>query len=170
MIARNQARYARLGISAELVRLMHRESKLTADERQTKYADELRYRRAVSLWEADSEEDFDRAMQQASETAVAGVKAQERLAAARAYNDGFNSMVQSKGKSTAADNPNEPGTIGHAEWTKGHRDGGRHLKALGDTVAEEPAAEADAPKKNKGGRPRLVKEGDGLLGTPSIPH
>jgi hypothetical protein len=150
MIARNQARYEKLGVSSEIIRLLHKEAKLTADERQQKYANELRYRRAVSLWSAETDDDFDRAMEAASETAAAEGRSAELLVAARAYNDGHNSIVH--GRQTANDNPHLPGTLPHAEWAKGAKDGVKHLKALG----EEPAQPGEAIEKRGRGRPRKM--------------
>lgn len=166
-IARNQAKYQRLGVSAEIVRLMHKESKLTQDERHQKYADELRYRRAVSLWDADSEEDFDRAMQQASETSPAAGNAADLLIAARSYNDGFNSSAH--GKVDADANPHVPGTQQHAEWSKGHRDGLRQMKALGvEPVDPQAVRGRGRPRKDTHEQPATngpaADEGAGLLG------
>jgi hypothetical protein len=153
-IARNQVKFEKLGVSAEMIRLLFKESKLTVDERLQKYSDELRYRKAVSLWNAETEEDFDRAMQAASETMPAGGHASELLTAARSYNDGFNSSVH--GKQTTDANPHVAGTLQHAQWAKGCKDGLKHLKELGEELPE-PASDG-APAKRGRGRPRRVQE------------
>ena len=159
-LARNQAKYERMGVSAKHVRQMYQEADLTSDERQHLYATELRYRRATSLWDAETDSDFDRLMEAASQTEAAPAQAAERLAGARAYNDGFNSAVQ--GKQTVADNPREPGTIEHAQWAKGCKDGHDHLAILDGAAkpsqapkAEQPAP--DAPPKRRGRPPKAAK-------------
>jgi hypothetical protein len=139
---------------------MYQEADLTSDERQHLYATELRYRRATSLWDAETDSDFDRLMEAASQTEAAPAQAAERLAGARAYNDGFNSAVQ--GKQTVADNPREPGTIEHAQWAKGCKDGHDHLAALDGAAKTSPAPKAEqqapeAPPKRRGRPPKAAK-------------
>jgi hypothetical protein len=177
-IARNQAKYGRLGVSAEMIRLLHKESRLTEEERQQKYANELRYRKAVSLWDAESEDDFAMAMEAASQTQAAHGHVTDLLAAARSYNDGFNSAAH--GRADEAANPHTAGTLQHAQWAKGCKDGIKHLKEFG----EEPTAEGE---KRGRGRPRKVvvteptpeqeeeaqagaEPAGGGFGFPSIPH
>lgn len=153
-IARNQAKFQRLGVEADLVRQMHKEAKLSADERQSKYADELRYRKAVSLWDAETEEEFDQAMQAASETAAASARSAELLVGARSYNDGFNSAVKAKLK--ADDNPHAAGTVQHAHWARGCKDGIKHLRDIGEDVPPEEPVITKVPAGKRGGRPKKV--------------
>lgn len=157
-LARHQNQYENQGVDSKLIRMLFQEAKLKSDERMRLYADELRYRRAVSLWNAESEDDFDRLMEQAQVDPAEGEGA-TRLVSARAYNDGFNSG--SHGSTHPADNKHVPGSLEFQQWARGCKDGQRHATSLGLTTKPKTATTAaddddedQAPKKGAAAAPK----------------
>lgn len=173
-LARHQRQYENQGVDSKLVRMLFQEAQLKADERMQLYADELRYRRAVSLWNAESEDDFDRLMEQAQVDPASGEGA-TRLASSRAYNDGFNSGAH--GSNHPADNKHVPGTLEYQQWARGCKDGQRHATSLGMSpkpkaaaaAAEEGAEEQTTTQKKAAPKKAAAKKGatGGKRGRPS---
>jgi hypothetical protein len=116
-------------ISAKEVRRRYKELDLSEPERLALYAAEQESRRALDLWSASSPEDFQTLMERAASTPPAAGDAADKLAGARAYNDGFNCGAH--GKLGAIDNPHMAGSIEHVQWAHGMSDGIDYKETFG---------------------------------------
>lgn len=160
---RHQIAFESQGISAKTIRARYKESDMTTDERTALYAEEQISRRALDLWSSDSDEDFDRLIERATETQPADPEKLGALAGAHAYNDGFNGGAH--GGLTSDDNKHVPGTAEHQQWARGVQDGIDYKQTFGTPAerqapamqeadeGDHPAARETAPKKARG-RPR----------------
>lgn len=138
------------GVDAKAIRERYRESQMTAAERQRKYATEQVTRRAVGLWDAETPEEFDELMTRAASVEAASGEGADKLRAARAYNDGFNSGL--KGGLSISDNPQAVGTLEHQQWAIGCADGvdqkaGDERTPMSVQAAPEPPAKPRAARK-----------------------
>lgn len=157
------------GISAKEIRRRYAESKLTPAERADLYAEEQVGRRALDLWSAETGDDFDELMARATATPTASGEGADKLAAARSYNDAFNGAAH--GDQTQADNPNDPGTQLHVQWSRGCADGLDYKETF--LNGAPPRVDADqepeaAPKK--GGRPRKAAAEQPVEPLPAEPN
>jgi hypothetical protein len=124
------------GIDAAAVRERYKESLMTAAERRQKFATEYATRRAVGLWEAETDSDFDQLMERAREVQKASGEGADKLTAARAYGDGFNGGL--KGKMAITDNPHAAGSMQHQQWAIGCADGIDQRPTAPTAVEPEP--------------------------------
>lgn len=160
---RHQIAFESQGISAKTIRARYKEKNMTSDELAALFVAEQISRRALDLWSPDESEEFNRAMERATETQPADPEKLGALAGAHAYNDGFNGGAH--GGLISDDNKHVPGTAEHQQWTRGVRDGIDYKQTFGTPAerqapamqeADEEAAPAEhetAPKKVRG-RPR----------------
>lgn len=154
---RHQLAYEHDGINPVVIRQRYKEANMTRAERAAAYAEEIVSRQALgfSIWDADTEADFDRLMERARATETAPQEDLDRIAGAVAYSDGFNSGAH--GGMTVTDNPHPAGSIQHQQWELGCADGiGEKPREAAPMQAAQPAngtatAAPDAPKKR--GRP-----------------
>lgn len=152
------------GIDAKAIRARYEESKMTPRERERKYVTEQVTRRALSLWSAESEEDFEALMAAAVETQAASGDSAMKLDAAQARAAGL--IAGMNGASPTTDNPHVPGSMQHQEWALGCADG------VGED-RETPPVPAAPPKPR--GRPRkksaseLLAENAAKLGAEAAP-
>lgn len=151
-LRKNQLAYDKQGVPAAAIRARYKERNMSRDERQQLYAEEIVSRRALALtlWDADSEEDFDRLMERATAVKPADDVELENIEGARAYNDGYNSGTH--GSDPTKDNPHVYGTALHERWALGCADG------IGERPREAPQMQA-ATDSNGG-------EVSGNAGTP----
>jgi hypothetical protein len=157
---KHQNYYEEMGIPADEVRRRYKEGKLSEGERMKLYADEQESRRALDLWTAESPADFDKLIERAAQTTAATGAGADKLAGARAYNDGFNSAR--KGGASVDDNPHTYGDPEHQQWALGCKDGidynenlaGHPLAGVEPSpreaapMEEAPSNRAPAPKKS----------------------
>lgn len=141
---KHQLAYENQGVPASMIRQLYKEAQLTDDERTALYASEQVMRRATNLWDAETPEDFERMMEQASRTEPASREAFDKLADVRAYADGNNSARMGGGK--VIENPKVPGTSEHQQWALGWADG------VDETTRVAAVEEKPEPKKK--GRPK----------------
>lgn len=142
-------------ISAKEVRRRYKERDLTESERLALYAAEQESRRALDLWSASTPEDFEALMERAASTPVSMGDASEKLAGARAYNDGFNSGAH--GTLGSIDNPHLAGSLVHVQWQRGFVDGLDYKETFGggDVASREDTEdEPPAPPKRRGRPPK----------------
>lgn len=151
---KHQLAFEKMGVSASAVRARHKEREMTADERQKLYAEEQVSRRALSLWEADDPEEFERVMERASQTEPATTEEMDNLSGAHAYNDGFNGGAH--GGLTVDDNKHVPGSVKHVQWARGVADGIDYAANLEGTplVRQAHAMGDNAPPARPRGRPK----------------
>lgn len=143
-LRKHQLAYEKQGVPAANVRQLYKEAQLTEDERTALYAAEQVMRRAAGLWDAETPEDFERLMEQASRTEPASQQAFDKLDDVRAYSDGLNSGQKGGGK--VIQNPKVPGTSEHQQWALGYADG------VDETTRAAAVEEKPEPKKK--GRPK----------------
>ena len=157
----HQNEFEEQGISASAIRERFRESDMSSEEFQALISTEIVSRRALGLtvWNAESDADWDEIMTRASRTEPAEIEALEDLEGARAYNDGFNGGAH--GGQSVDDNPNTPGTVMHAQWARGCKDGIDYKETFAVAAREAhamgvPASGGNgaAPAKRPRGRPR----------------
>ena len=149
-LRKHQLYYEDQGCSAKQVRERYKEAQLTEEERIQLYADEQRSRRALDLWSAEKPEDFQALIERAAETEPASVAGMDKLAGARAYNDGFNGGAH--GGLTQDDNKHIPGTVEFVQWSHGCADGMDYAATFGvpgtpktADVAPRESAEPEVP-------------------------
>lgn len=169
------------GIDAAAIRERYKESRITASERRQKFAIEYATRRAVGLWEAETDSDFDQLMVRAQEVQKASGEGADKLTAARAYGDGFNGGL--KGKLAITDNPHAAGTMQHQQWAMGCADGidQRPTAPTSEPKPPPPAPEVAPPAPKRRGRkaangqapeppPALFGDTEGMPATPGMPE
>lgn len=142
-LRKNQLAYEKQGVTAKTIRDRYKERNMTREERQQLYAEEVVSRRALALtlWDAESAEDFDRLMERATAVQPADETELTSIDLARIYNDAFNSGA--KGGMAIEDNPYEPGSAEHQQWAMGCADG------IGEKPREAPAMEAATEGKGR---------------------
>jgi hypothetical protein len=149
-LRKNQLAYDKQGVPASAIRARYKERNMSRDERQQLYAEEVVSRRALALtlWDAESEEDFDRLMERATAVKPAGDDSLTAIELARIYNDAFNSGA--RGGMAIEDNPYQQGTAEHQQWALGCADG------IGEKPREAPPMQTAQPEvqKRPRGRPR----------------
>ena len=155
-LRKHQLAYENRGVTASAIRARYKEADMTEEKRLAMYAEEQISRRALSLWDAESPEDFERLMERASQTEAATPEELGKLAGSRARVDGFNSGL--KGGLAITDNPHVPGSFEHQQWAIGCADGlgekereDKPFRASNGADHDEPRD--PAPKKARG-RPR----------------
>ena len=151
-LRKHQLAYENQGIAAKQVRERYKEAQLTEEERLQLYADEHTSRRALDLWSAESPEDFEHLMERAASTEPATGQALDKLAAARAYNDGNNSARF--GGSAAEDNPHTPGSSEHQQWALGWVDGVDEAVRTQVAALPPPVEPPQSPRRR--GTPRKI--------------
>jgi hypothetical protein len=188
-LRKHQLAYEGQGIDAKQIRERYKEAQLTEDERIQLYADEQISRRALDLWSAESPEDFEALIERAARTEPATGPGADKLAGARAYNDGFNGGAH--GGLTPDNNPHQAGSEQHQQWAHGCTDGVDYAVTFGNgktadvAPREAPVMEASgaaangdaraaAPKKARGRPPRkapleLIQENAEKLGADPEP-
>lgn len=139
-LRKNQLAYEKQGVTAKTIRDRYKERNMTREERQQLYAEEVVSRRALALtlWDAESAEDFDRLMERATAVQPADETELTSIDLARIYNDAFNSGA--KGGMAIEDNPYEPGSAEHQQWAMGCADG------IGEKPREAPPMQAAEPE------------------------
>lgn len=147
---RNQLMYESQGVSATMIRSRYKEANMSQADREALYAEEVKSRRALNLWNAESPDDFERALERAVAMPPATTEALEALEGARAYNDGFNGGAH--GGLTPDDNKHVPGTVQYQQWARGCLDGidykeNFELPSAEPPAEPEPAPEQSAPRK-----------------------
>lgn len=143
-LARNQAKYETLGVSAKRIRKMWQESQMTKEELAEEIAEDTRYRKVLGLIEYDvktGQGSFASAIG-AAQVPKADHTAMTRVIEGRAYNDGYNSALHGKG----AVNLHLAGSAEHASFARGENDGLRD-KAIGVSVPK--ASKDDTPATDK---------------------
>lgn len=133
------------GIDAKEIRERYNETLMSAEELQAKFVVEQITRRALNLWDAETPEDFEHLMEQASQVEAASGPGAERLAEARARSDGFNSGL--RGSKALTDNPHTPGSLEHQAWALGCAD------AIGEPREASPMQAQPEQQKRGRGRP-----------------
>ena len=138
-LRKNQLAYETQGVPAKTIRDRYKERRMTQEERQQAYAEEVVSRRALALtlWDAESAEDFDRLMERATAVTPAADDSLTAIELARIYNDAFNSGA--RGGMAIEDNPYQPGTVEHQQWAMGCADG------IGEKPREAPQMQANEP-------------------------
>lgn len=159
---RHQLAFESQGIDAKTVRERFKENEMSKEERSELFAREQVSRRALSLFDAESPEDFNRLMERASKTPAADPEKLDAIDGERAYSAGFNGGAH--GDLTAEDNKHVPGTVQHMQWACGVSDGiayrdnlnGQPLNRTAPAMQEAdaaPLADKIAAAKKKAGRP-----------------
>lgn len=149
---KHQLAFEKMGINAKTVRDRVKELDLSSDERQAMFAEEQISRRALSLWDADSPEEFEQTLERASQTPAADIDALDAIAGERAYSDGFNGGAH--GGQTVDDNKHVPGTLLHQRWAIGCEDGIEYMAKLDGT----PLARSSAPMEANGSADHAERE------------
>lgn len=159
-LRKNQLAYDKQGVPAAAIRARYKERNMSRDERQQLYAEEIVSRRALALtlWDADSEEDFDRLMERATAVKPADDAELENIEGARAYNDGYNSGTH--GSDPTKDNPHVYGTALHERWALGCADG------IGERPREAPQMQ-EAPQLGEPAAPAAKKARGRPPGSPN---
>jgi hypothetical protein len=129
--------YAEQGIPTTHLLRRQEEALLSEDERHQLFAIEQVSRRALSLWDAETADDFEQLIERAARTEPATGEGWDKLEGVRAYNDGFNGGAH--GSLTADDNPHRPSDLRHAQWARGVADGIDYAHTFGD--GSRPLAE-----------------------------
>lgn len=134
--------FAEQGVPTTHLLRRQEESDLTDSERTQLFTIEQMSRRALSLWDAESPEEFERLMSAAIATPPASQDALDGLDVVRFYGDGYNCARH--GGETQDNNKQSPGSLAHQSWARGCADGLRDKELAGGLVASVPERTAVA--------------------------